>query len=70
MILCLQYLQDDWSVPMSDPEERTVPLGFYAPEAMAERLREAAKEQDRSMSAVIRLALEHELQPDAEEVEA
>jgi hypothetical protein len=55
---------------MSDPEERTVPLGFYAPEAMAERLREAAKEQDRSMSAVIRLALEHELQPDAEEVEA
>jgi hypothetical protein len=32
------------SVPMSDPEERTVPLGFYAPEATAEQLREAARE--------------------------
>jgi predicted transcriptional regulator len=51
---------------MADPEERTVPLGFYAPEAMAERLREAAREQDRSMSAVIRKALEAELQREAE----
>jgi len=37
---------------MSDHGERTVPLGFYAPSSMAEQLREAAKEQDRSMSAV------------------
>lgn len=51
---------------MADPEERTVPLGFYAPEAMAERLREAAREQDRSVSAVIRKALEAELQREQE----
>ena len=50
---------------MSDPEERTVPLGFYAPEAMAEQLREAAREQDRSVSAVIRKAVEAELQREA-----
>jgi predicted transcriptional regulator len=43
---------------------------FYAPEAMAERLREAAREQDRSMSAVIRKALEAELQRDTEEATA
>lgn len=47
---------------MSDPQERpVVPLGFYAPEAMAMQLREAAREQDRSVSAVIRLAIAHEL---------
>jgi predicted transcriptional regulator len=40
----------------------TVPLGFYAPAQLAERLREAAKKQDRSMSAVIRKALERELE--------
>ncbi len=53
---------------MSDPQERPVPLGFYAPEAMAEQLREAAREQDRSVSAVIRLAIAHELEREAEEV--
>lgn len=56
---------------MADVQEQpaaTVPLGFYAPEALAERLREAAKEQDRSMSAVIRQALEHELQRETEAV--
>jgi hypothetical protein len=46
---------------MSDPQERPVPLGFYASQAMAELLREAAREQERSMSAVIRRALEAEL---------
>ena len=51
---------------MSDPEERPVPMGFYASESLAERLREAAKEQDRSMSAVIRKALEAELQREQE----
>jgi hypothetical protein len=56
---------------MSDSQERpVVPMGFYAPPALAERLREAAIEQDRSMSSVIRLALEHELQPEPERVEA
>jgi hypothetical protein len=40
---------------MSDTQqERTVALGFYASELMAERLKEAAREQERSMSAVIR----------------
>jgi predicted transcriptional regulator len=53
---------------MSDPEERTVPLGFYAPEAMAEQLRETAREQDRSVSAVIRQAVTHELQREKAEV--
>ena len=47
-------------VVMADPEGRTVPMGFYAPEARAERLREAAREQDRSVSAVIRKAVERE----------
>jgi len=51
---------------MADPEERTVPLGFYAPEALAEQLREAAREQDRSMSAVIRKAVGAELQREQE----
>lgn len=51
---------------MADPEERTVPMGFYASELMAEQLREAAREQDRSTSAVIRKALEHEFQREAE----
>ena len=48
---------------MSDTQqqERTVPLGFYASRSLAERLREAAREQDRSMSAVIRKAVEAEL---------
>ena len=52
---------------MSDSQQRPVPLGFYASQTMAERLREAAREQDRSMSAVIRKALEAELQHEAEE---
>jgi predicted transcriptional regulator len=40
----------------------TVPMGFYAPPEMVERLRQPAKNQDRSVSAVIRRALERELQ--------
>jgi hypothetical protein len=55
---------------MSDPQERSVPLGFYASQTMAEQLREAAREQERSMSAVIRRALETELQRKAERVES
>jgi predicted transcriptional regulator len=49
-------------------QERTVALGFYASESMAERLKEAAREQDRSVSAVIRQALEAELQREFEGV--
>jgi post-segregation antitoxin (ccd killing protein) len=41
-------------------------LGFYASELMAEQLKEAAREQDRSVSAVIRQALEAELRREAE----
>jgi predicted transcriptional regulator len=48
----------------------TVPLGFYAPQGLAERLREAAREQDRSMSSLIRRALEHELRREPEAVES
>ena len=47
---------------MGDTEERPVAMGFYTSQAMAERLKEAAREQDRSMSAVIRKAVEAELQ--------
>jgi predicted transcriptional regulator len=49
-----------------DLNELRVPMGFYAPESLVERLRDAAREQDRSMSSVIRLALEHELQREPE----
>jgi predicted transcriptional regulator len=51
---------------MAEAQEGTVPMGFYASQSLAERLREAAKEQDRSMSAVIRKALEAELQREQE----
>ena len=51
---------------MANAQEGTVPMGFYASQSLAERLREAAKEQDRSMSAVIRKALEAELQREQE----
>lgn len=54
---------------MDDDQESpaaTVPLGAYVPVLMYERLRKAAREQDRSMSAVIRKALEAELQREAE----
>jgi hypothetical protein len=47
-------------------ERPVIPMGFYAPATLVERLREAAIEQDRSMSSVIRLALEHELQRESE----
>jgi hypothetical protein len=49
-----------------EENELRVPMGFYASESLVERLREAAREQDRSMSSVIRLALEHELQREPE----
>jgi predicted transcriptional regulator len=48
-------------------QERTVALGFYATELMAERLKEAAREQYRSVSSVIRQAVAAELQREAEE---
>jgi molybdopterin-guanine dinucleotide biosynthesis protein A len=54
---------------MADVRDQ-VPLGFYAPTALAEQLRAAAAEQDRSMSAIIRRALEVELQREAERVKA
>jgi predicted transcriptional regulator len=50
------------------PQPVTVPLGAYVPQRMYEQLREAAREQDRSMSSLIRRALEHELQREAEQV--
>jgi predicted transcriptional regulator len=49
-------------------QERTVALGFYASESIAEWLKQAAREQDRSVSAVIRQALEAELQRESEQV--
>ena len=51
---------------MSDTQqERTVPIGLYVPQRMAEQLKQAAREQDRSMSAVIRLAVEAQLEREA-----
>ena len=41
-------------------------VGFLCARGMAEQLREAARERDRSMSAVIRNALEAELQREQE----
>lgn len=55
---------------MSDDTDRPTNLGFYTSERMAERLREVAKQQDRSVSAVIRKAVEAELQREAEELTA
>ena len=56
---------------MSDDTERPTNLGFFASQEMAERLREVAKQQDRSVSAVIRKAIEAELRrEESEEVTA
>jgi len=51
-----------------EQQERTVALGFYASALMAERLKEAARQQDGSVSAAIRQALEVELQREVEGV--
>jgi hypothetical protein len=48
------------------PTGKRIPLGAYVPVTMYEQLRAAAREQDRSMSSIVRRAPEHELEREQE----
>lgn len=54
---------------MGESEEKpaTTPLGAFVPVTMYEQLREAAKLEDRSMSSIVRRAIAHELELEAEQ---